>query len=96
MLVIGCNITEDNIDTRHRLVTSVGGKSCSGDSLGVVMISGHPSPVNTLATLRIYTELDTLAFHLARFINMLTVLRPDTRRRMEHVSVIPYDEAGLR
>ena len=70
-----------------------GEKSVSGSAIGVVVVSIQHTPIDPLATLRIFADLDTVFVELARHME-LQLAEPQLNRGLVTSAVIPYNEWG--
>ena len=91
VLVVGSSLNGEG----HRLVQRVAEKAAEGLALGAVIINVHPTPLDYLATLRIFGNFDHVAGNLAKYLNM-KVVKPDTQKMIEHKVPVPYDTNGYK
>ena len=69
-------------------------RASRAEALGVVIISPQSSSLDCLASLRINTNFDFVGPSLAQHLS-LTVVKPNTRKRIEHKRRVPYSPEGV-
>ena len=93
VVAVGTGFTSDTPGLS--ILTQVAERSCQGESLGVVIINSSPTCLDHLASLRIFSNFDNVASNLATYLN-IKIIKPDTKKKIEHKSIIPYDADGHR
>ena len=97
VLVVGSSLSSEGewAEAGQRLVARVAERAGLGEALGVVIISLQPSSLDCLASLRISSSFDFVGTNLAKHLS-LSVVTPNTRKRIEHKACVPYTAEGVQ
>ena len=97
VLVVGSSLSSEGewAESGQKLVARVAERAGQGEALGVVIISLQPSNLDCLASLRISNSFDFVGTHLAKHLS-LSVVKPSTRKRIEHRMTVPYNAEGVQ
>ena len=97
VLVVGSSLSSEGewAEAGQRLVARAAERAGQGEALGVVIISLQPSSLDCLASLRISSSFDFVGTNLAKHLS-LSVVTPDTRKRIEHKACVPYTAEGVQ
>ena len=97
VLVVGSSLSSEGewAEAGQRLVARVAERAGLGEALGVVIISLQPSSLDSLASLRISSSFDFVGTNLAKHLS-LSVVTPNTRKRIEHKACVPYTAEGVQ
>ena len=90
VLVLGCSLSGEN----HCLASQPATRSLAGTALGSVIINIQQTPLDTAATLRIFSHIDQVMDALARTMKIKIDI-PEVHNTVYHQAMVPYDIEGF-
>ena len=91
VLILGSSLSSPD-QVVERAISKAALKSLEGDRIGVVVINLQHTPIDSLATIRIFADSDIVMSRLAKMLDV-PLAEPKLRGRMS-VSKVAYDASG--
>ena len=91
VLVLGSSLSSPD-QAVERAISRAALKSLEGGSIGMVVINLQNTPIDPLATVRIFADVDVVMVHLAKLLDV-PLTEPNLRVRMS-ISKVAYDSSG--
>ena len=91
VLILGSSLSSPD-QVVERAISEAALKSLEGDRIGVVVINLQHTPIDSLATIRIFADSDKVMSRLAKMLDV-PLAEPKLRGRMS-VSKVAYDASG--